>query len=183
MPIYSLALHMQKAPPIVKRNRHVLVLLQDLSDRFVLGKKKIYPKGIVRMVGGGAEKFEPFFKAATREVYEELHYYVGRKDLAELAQIFARITDDDGQVFNFRTAIYFAKLERKPLFPSDDLDGIARLTEPEYLHLIQQYKRLPKEIDPAFNFSWYDYGQLYSYIHQVAWEELQTLKSQKLNFV
>jgi len=174
---------MHKVPPVFKRNRHVVVLLQDLSDRFVLGQKKVYPKGIVRMVGGGVEKYEPFFKAATREVYEELNYYISRKDLTELAQVVARITDDQGQVITFRTAIYFAQLERKPISPSDDLDGIVRLTEPEYLHLIQQYKRLSKEIDPAFNFSWYDWGQLYSYIHQVAWEELQTLKNQNLNFV
>jgi len=170
MSVYSLTLRVQKTPPVMLRKRHVLILLRDQNNRYVLGQKKIYPKGISRMIGGGVETYEPFFRAASRELYEELKYFAPRQSLKEVGQVLARITDEAGQKFEFTTGLYFTQIERRPLFPSDDLDGIIRLSDPEYLALVQRYKNLPKEIDPQLGFAWYDYGQLYAPIHEIAWD-------------
>lgn len=183
MTIFSLAFNVQKVPPVMTRQRHALILLRDQNGHYILGRKKIYPKGIVRMIGGGVEKYEPFFRAASRELNEELRYYAPRTSLIELAEVYARITDQEGQVYKFQTAIYFTKLSRQPIFPSDDLDGIVRLSDPEFLHLIQNYRRLPKEIDPKFDFAWYDYGQLYAQIHQIAWEGIKAIDYKKHTFI
>ncbi len=183
MIIHSVTLQVQKVPPIMTRKRHVLILLEDKNHRYILGHKKMYPKGISRMIGGGVDPHETFFNAAKREVYEELRYFVPRQDLLELAEVHAKITDAEGQTYTFNTAIYSAHLDRQPLFPGDDLDGIVRLSEPEYLRLIQRYRNLPKEIDPEFNFAWYDYGQLYGPIHQLAWEAVRILHDKRHKFI
>jgi 8-oxo-dGTP pyrophosphatase MutT (NUDIX family) len=179
MAIYSLAFSVQKAPPIMLRKRHVLILLRDRNNQYILGRKNIYPPGITRMVGGGVEEHEPFFAAAARELYEELKYSVPRRELIELAKVNALISDADRNKYQFNTVIYFVQLDKKPISPGDDLDGIIRLSDPDFLSLIQKYKQLPKEIDPKFGFAWYDYGQLYSQIHQIAWESLRKRDEQK----
>jgi 8-oxo-dGTP pyrophosphatase MutT (NUDIX family) len=179
MAIYSLAFSVQKAPPIMLRKRHVLILLRDQNSQYILGRKNIYPPGITRMVGGGVEEHEPFFAAAARELYEELKYSAPRKSLIELARVNALITDADQKKYQFNTAIYFVQLDKRPISPGDDLDDIARLSDPEFLSLIQKYKQLSKEIDSRFGFAWYDYGQLYSQIHQIAWQSLRKRDEQK----
>jgi ADP-ribose pyrophosphatase YjhB (NUDIX family) len=169
----SLNLRVQYVPPVAQRKRHVLILLRDSNHRYILGKKNIYPSGIFRMVGGGVEKNEAYRPAAARELHEELKVFIPPRKLQELVKVIAHITDATQKVWIFTTVIFFYQLEGQGILPSDDLDGVVRLTEAEVEQLIHHFNQLSREVLPQENFSWYDYGQLYGTIHRIAFEELK----------
>ena|SRR5579859_1786011 len=175
MKIFTIHLNVKKIPPIAERGRHVLILLQDVSDHYILGTKKMYPRGIVRFVGGGVEKHETFLQAARRELYEELKISCGLKEPHELVQIIAHLTDHEGKKAYFVTTVYFLELGLRGVLPASDLNGVVRFTDEQFQNLIDHYHQLSTRIDPELHFAWYDYGQLYGFIHEVAWREFQKL--------
>lgn len=167
----ELTLHfsMNVIPEVARRGHHALILLQNGKGEFLLGEKKFYPEGISRMVGGGMDPDEVPYKAAQRELEEETGLTASIDALYSLATITAQILEESsGEDVTFVTHLFYYNTGNQILTPSDDIDGISTLTESEYLELIERYKKLSKKIDPQRGFAWYDYGQLYSQIHQIA---------------
>lgn len=163
----TLNLSFKTLPPVVKRNRHALILVRTADGKFVLGNKKHYPEGISRLVGGGIDADEDPQKAAARELTEELEIVVPAEQLQPLYKIDAFITHE-GKTIKFVTWLYFYQLKLEKINPSSDLDGVAYLTEGEYLELITRFQHLSPQLHPILGFAWADYGQLYSHIHQFA---------------
>jgi len=170
----TLKLNVQTMPPIFLRKRHALILVRDQNGKFVLGSKNIYPQGIDRLVGGGIEPDEDPQEGAARELAEELGLELRPDELVPLAKVTAEIKAEikhEARDITFVTYIYFFQVADQVLEPDDDLDGLAYLTEAELLSLIKAYQKLPKTIDSKEGFAWFDYGQLYSQIHQIALDE------------
>jgi 8-oxo-dGTP pyrophosphatase MutT (NUDIX family) len=155
-------------PPIFRRGEHVLILLRNKDGKFVLGEKNLYPEGIVRMVGGGMDGDTPPV-GASREMAEELGITVEPDDLTFLMSVKAEITADSEMV-HFTTHLFFYQLSDEVLHASDDLDGLAHLSEAEYFELIKRYSELSEDIDPTKQFAWADYGKVYGPMHQWALE-------------
>lgn len=168
----TFAITVQNVPPVAQRGQHVLILLEDPDHRFVLGKKDIYPPGIYRMPGGGVEKGETAAKAASRELFEELHVGISPEKLQHLATVIFHISDKDGAATTFTTNIFYAKSELQGVVPGSDLQGVERMEPAQLQALIQRYVLLPKKIDPLLKFSWFDYGQIYGRMHQVALDSI-----------
>jgi 8-oxo-dGTP pyrophosphatase MutT (NUDIX family) len=168
VPHISLELQLQTLPPIMERGRHVLILVHNGKGHFLLGEKHIYPEGIVRMVGGGVEGDEIWEVAAAREVQEELGVTVEPSALTPLAEITAHIRVAEREV-TFTTCLFEWVTDDLSQFKgSDDLDGLRILNMDEMVELIGRYGQLSKEIED--DFCWYDYGQLYGRVHQLALE-------------
>jgi 8-oxo-dGTP pyrophosphatase MutT (NUDIX family) len=179
---HHLHLDLATVPPIMKRSRHVLILVEDEQGRFVLGSKHIYPAGIVRLLGGGVEGDEPMKLAACRELEEELRVKVNHNQLTELATVEAEIASpSEPQPIHFVTGIFYAKLHSQEITAGDDVNDLAFLTQDEYQQLIQRYTQLSPELDADKGFAWDDYGKLYSPIHQIALDALIEQKKQPLS--
>ncbi len=172
-------LTMDTVPPVAQRGKHVLILLRNSQKKFILGTKKHYPEGISRLVGGGMEGDEDPLFAAQRELEEETHYKAPLDDLKALAEIQSELTlsnsSNTQKPFLFTTYLFFLDIGDQSLKASDDLDGLAELSESEYLQLIANFYQLSKEQRPGQSFRWYDYGQLYGRIHQLAFDRLKAL--------
>jgi 8-oxo-dGTP pyrophosphatase MutT (NUDIX family) len=153
-------------PPIFRRGAHVLILLRDKNGKYVLGEKNLYPEGIVRMVGGGMDNDTPPI-GASRELEEELGIQIDPDELTFLMTVKAEITAGYETV-HFTTHLFFYQLSDEVLQASDDLDGLAVLSEKEYGNLIERYGQLSENIDPVKQFAWADYGKVYGPMHQWA---------------
>jgi ADP-ribose pyrophosphatase YjhB (NUDIX family) len=164
----DLNLHTQVIPPIMLRGSHVLICLKDEQNRFVLGKKNMYPTGISRMVGGGIEGDEEPLPAALREIEEEVGLKLKPDDLTEIATITTNVEDKSGAAAVFVTYLFSAHVNSQDLKPDSDLDGLAHLNHQEMKQLIDTYAQLSDQIDSSVGFAWADYGKLYGPIHQLA---------------
>lgn len=173
---YQIHLQMIEFPPIVKRGEHALILLQNAAGEFVLATKDIYPKGISRMVGGGMDAGENPDVAAARELAEETGIQVKPKAVTHLATVTAHITNAIGDQLTFVTHLYYYNLGEQIVTPQDDIKAVTALSEEKYFELLHRYEQLPKTIDDKHGFAWYDYGQLYGFIHRLAVSELRDLK-------
>jgi len=173
---YQIYLHMIEFPPIVKRGQHVLILLQNAVGEFVLANKDIYPKGISRMVGGGMDAGEDPAVAAARELAEETGIEIKPKALTPLARIAAHITDATDDQLTFVTHLFYYNLGEHLVQPQDDIKSVTNLTEEKYFELLRRYEQLPRTINDKHGFAWFDYGQLYSFIHRLAINEFRHLK-------
>ncbi len=156
------------------RSRHVLILIRDQDGLFLLGDKPgFYPKGVVRLIGGGVSDKESFPEAATRELNEELHL---KKSPTELYPLAVITTDADTakQHFKLTTSIYFLQLHDENVIPDGDISRITRLNARGMRRLIKRYYNLDDNDwyhGPEGNYSWGDYGKIYGYIHEIAFEE------------
>lgn len=173
---YSFRFSFDPVPPNLLRSRHALIVVKDVSGNYVLGRKNIYPKGIVRFVGGGIKNGEAPAMGAQRELFEELGLHVLAKKLRQLAEIHAEITSRGEKVL-FTTYLFFADIGNTKLKPSDDLDGIVHFTTEEMRDLIQKYTHLPSDLvtvkqphDVRESFRWSDYGAYYSQVHKIGLE-------------
>jgi 8-oxo-dGTP pyrophosphatase MutT (NUDIX family) len=176
---HNLKLSMSVIPEVAKRHQHVLILLQNAAGNYLLGAKDIYPENIVRMVGGGMEESDtdPTL-AAQRELHEETGLTATPADLKPISTITADLTETTtNSQTTFTTYLFSYNTGTQSLTPSDDLDGIVELTPDQLRELITRYEQLPKEIDPTYGFAWYDYGQIYGRIHQIALEATQHVQS------
>lgn len=170
---YDIHLNVIELPPIFKRGHHVLVLLQNDKQEFILATKDIYPKGISRMVGGGLDQDEKPAVGAARELAEETGLSVKSKDLTYLAEVTAHITDATDEHVTFTTHVFFYNLGAQTITPQDDIKAVASLDEEKFFQLLHSYEQLPKTIDDKHGFAWFDYGQLYGFIHRLAINELR----------
>ena len=172
---FSYTINVQVIPPVALRGQHVLILLEDNQHNYVFGKKKIYPEGICRMVGGGVEPKELPIHAAVRELLEELKLFVEPTELKELATVTFHITDAKQQTAIFTTTIYYLPLKDRGIVPQSDLDAIVRVTTTGAPSVLKAYELLSAEIDPNVQFAWADYSKIYGPIHQLAFEEARKM--------
>lgn len=171
---YQIYLNMIEFPDIVRRGRHALIMLQDAEGRFLLSEKKRYPKGIKRFVGGGLDQKEDAAAGAARELAEETGLQIKPAQLKPLAEIEAHLVDGADTRLTFTTYLFYYQLSvDQHIKAQDDIDGVAQLTEEQYYQLLHAYEQLPKTVDDTFGFAWYDYGQLYGFIHRLAINELR----------
>lgn len=174
-PNFTLNLTMDIVPPVAKRGRHALILLENNHGKYLLGSKDIYPENVYRMIGGGIEDGEDALPAAARELFEETGLDLPPDQLKHLNTITAQMDEaSTGKHFTFVTYLYYVNVGNQKLTPSDDIQGLKEMTRSDIELLITEYQQLPKTIDTSedSNFSWYDYGQLYGAIHQIALDSL-----------
>ncbi len=171
---HTLTLQFSTLPPIFKRKQHVLILVRNSAGHFLLGKKDHYPPGMSRLIGGGMDEGELPQVAAVRELQEETGITAPVLDLHEIAKITAEVSTST-EHHTFVTYVYLLDVGHQKLHPSDDLDEIVELNEDEAQQLLVTYQQLPTELHPILNFSWADYGQLYHFIHQLAFETAKTI--------
>lgn len=176
LPTHNFEHEFTHIPPVMKRGEHVLIVIQDKQQNYLLGSKKIYPQGIYRLVGGGVEAHQAPLQAAIDELLEELQLKVKASDLNKLAIIKADLYETSSQTeHHFTTHLYHLNLNTTSnIKPSDDLDDIKILTQDQLIDLIHLYQSLPKDLitvgkrSPTQPFRWSDYGQFYSQVHQIA---------------
>lgn len=154
------------------RPKHVLLVIRNSEGKFLLGEKPhFYPPQIYRLVGGGIDGDETPIEAAIRESMEELQIQVDESELNELAVIKTK-GNFEGKTYTNTTYMYELKInDIESLIPGDDITGLKHLTREEVEELIQRYKDLSTddwfESDDGYKHCWSDYGEMYSYVHQI----------------
>lgn len=167
-------------PPVLRRGRHALILLENEERKYILGAKHIYPQGIYRLVGGGLEINEDPHSGAVRELNEEFQLSYTQEQLQPLAEIVAEIVETGtGKQYTFVTYLYSAVCQMSDLHPSDDLDGMKEFSREEINALVDRYYDLPDELiklsgkygnQDEWAFRWSDYGKFYGRVHEIAME-------------
>lgn len=170
---HTLHLTMNIVPPVAKRGRHALILLENSAGHYLLGSKDIYPENIFRMVGGGIEEGEEPLPAAARELQEETGLTVPLDQLQHLSTITAELDEKStGKHYTFVTDLYQTNIGDQVPHASDDIQALQELTRGDIQDLVHRYQALSKEVDADKGFAWYDYGQLYGAIHQIALDSI-----------
>lgn len=176
---YDLHFSFTHVPPVMKRHRHALILLENEEGKFVLGAKNIYPKGIYRLAGGGLDGNENEKLGAMRELKEEFGVEYDEDDIQLLATITAESAESSsGKIYSFVTYLFHAHCQSADLHPSDDLDGMQAFTREEINALIDRYYDLSDElitlndkpVEKNMYFRWSDYGKFYGRVHEIAME-------------
>lgn len=156
------------------RERHVLILIRDQKGQFLFGSKpNFYPKGIVRLIGGGVNIDETPAEAAVRELDEEVHLKKRSLDLYPLA-IITTDAETAKQKCKLITSLFFLQLQGDHVSSDSDIRSIVRLNEHKMRRLISNYYNLDQTNwyhGPEGNYSWGDYGKVYGYIHEIALNE------------
>lgn len=180
MNTYDLHFSFTHVPPVLRRGRHALILLENETGKYILGAKNIYPQGIYRLVGGGLESGEDPHAGAVRELNEEFGLSYTREQLLPLTEIRAEIIETGtGKRYTFVTYLYHASCQMADLHPSDDLDGMKEFTREEINALVDRYYDLPDTLikiagkygdQDEWAFRWSDYGKFYGRVHEIAME-------------
>ncbi|MCL5411187.1 MAG: NUDIX hydrolase [Patescibacteria group bacterium] len=173
---YNFSYKFSSIPPIMRRGKHVLIVVKDDQGKYILGSKKIYPEGIYRFIGGGVDLDENPAEAAVREIEEELKINVRKTNFRPLAKFIVEVSDEK-ETFVFLTFLFLltTPVSRQLLVASDDLDDLVELSKDEVLELVQKYENLSDCLvdlkgDKSGLFKWSDYGKFYSQVHQIAME-------------
>ena len=166
----QLTMALATIPPVFKRKRHALILLRNAQGDFILGEKKHYPKGIVRMVGGGLDEFEDPHAGAARELTEETGLLVVPDHLIPLAEIKSELSEPSGNIWSFVTYLFLYELNNQQIRPQDDVDGLIEITPAQFQELVSRFETLSEDMHPEMKFRWSDYGKLYGKIHQLAFD-------------
>lgn len=150
------------------------VLLRSGDGEWVLASKQIYYQGISRILGGGIEEGEDPQAAAQRELQEEAGVVVDLDRLVPL--IHAEVFYDKGdEHLSFSAFVFYCQSGEK-LTAGDDVDDFARLSEHDFVQLIEKFRNLPEQAmvegDAA---TWADYGKVWGPIHQAAIERVKEL--------
>lgn len=162
------------------RKDTILIIIRDENGNFLFGNKPdYYPIGITRLFGGGVKQGESIKKAALREISEELSININIDDLIDLPSIKVRAIDSLSRHYAMNTHLFFYQLKSgERINAGDDVKSIAYLTKEEVNALVIRYKSLPKNLwreQDGESYSWYDYGQLYGYVHEMAFLDLFNL--------
>jgi len=154
------------------RDRTVLIMCRDCKGKFLLGSKgDLYPKGIVRLIGGGVDKEESVHEAAIREIKEEMGIDIDESDLIDLVEVKVQGRYQD-QIYNTSVFVCFLESTKDDYVAGDDVHEIVSFTESEYRQLIRNFMALEDTKDARIGFSWKDYGKVYGFIHQAAIDEV-----------
>jgi 8-oxo-dGTP pyrophosphatase MutT (NUDIX family) len=160
-------------PPVMLRGRQGLIVVRSADGKYIMGRKRAYPEGIVRFVGGGIEEGEDSTVGAMRELHEELGVRVSPEQLKPLAEITSEITGKDKKV-TFICYLYEWRATDEKLNPADDLDGLAFLSKEEMRTLVEKFQSLSTELILGFTgdpkFRWSDYGKYFSEVHRIGLE-------------
>jgi 8-oxo-dGTP pyrophosphatase MutT (NUDIX family) len=152
------------------RKECVLIAVFDHNNRLLLGEKpSFYPPYIARLLGGGVDKDEASDEAALRELAEELNVTVSRENLKEIATITVNATDSTGNSYTSTTYLYSVSIGDEKYEAGDDVKYITSYNQNELAELIDNYKKLHRALwykGAEGEFSWYDYSQVYSRIHE-----------------
>lgn len=163
---YSFSYSYDSAPPIFKRGRQAMLVLQDKEGNYILGAKNRYPQGISRFVGGGINPGEDPLAGAVRELDEELGVKKSINELKPLATINLNLVEtNSGERFTYDLYLYHATIT-EDLNPADDLDGVISLTKNELEELIYRFEHLDTSLNED-NFRWSDYGRFFAEVHRI----------------
>lgn len=158
------------------RKRCVLIAVQDADGKILTGAKpSFFPPSITRLLGGGVDEGEDLELAAVRELSEELGVKVDVTQLMPLAQFNTHATDSTGKAFYNETYLYGVNIGDATYRPGDDVKQIIALSKDELYNLATAFEKLPTSLwyrGEEGDFSWEDYGKLYSQIHRVAADKM-----------
>lgn len=152
---------------------HVLIMIKTADRKFIVSRKDSYPPGIWRLIGGKIDKKEKLADTAKRELDEETQLNIPSSRINYIAAIKGEATDAEFNQYALTTHIYLVTLKpsEEPK-ASDDIDEVQAITPQEFTDLIEKYRALSPNSWVYKNghkkFSWYDYGQYYAAIHQIA---------------
>jgi 8-oxo-dGTP pyrophosphatase MutT (NUDIX family) len=157
------------------RGRHALISVRDKDGSFYLGQKHVYPEGIVRLVGGGLDGDEDARIGAARELQEELGVSIDPELLKPLAEIILEIevNGSKDQIITFKTFLFeYISDDPAAFTPTDDLDGVMKLTKDQMKELVSRFEHLSDDIQTVSGeptpFRWSDYGKYYARVHEIA---------------
>lgn len=157
------------------RKKCVLIAVKDADGNLLTGAKPaFFPPGITRLLGGGVDENEDVAVAAKRELEEELGVDVALNDLVPIAQFNTSAKDANGKEFYNETYLYGANIGDAEYRPGDDVKQIIKMSRQEMLLLADAFENLSKSLwyrGDEGDFSWHDYGKVYSVIHRVAAEK------------
>ena len=148
MPVknYTYSFSFSHIPPVMRRGKHSLAILQDKKGNYILGGKDIYPKGIYRLIGGGVNSTEKPVQGLMREMHEETGLQVVQKNIKHLAHIESDFTNSKKQRFIFHIHLFHLVVDLNKLTPLTDLDEIRSFTPNEFKKLISNYSKLPSKL-------------------------------------
>lgn len=170
---FSFHIDIEKPFGNLKIPDHVLLVLLTADQKLIVSRKHSYPTNIWRLLGGKPDKKESLAETARRELAEESGLILPHARIEYIAAIHGQATDFEQNEYKLITHLYLVKLtEQEHPCAQDDVDEITALSFQEFGSLIQAYQDLSPNNWIYKNgykkFSWYDYGQYYSRIHQIA---------------
>ena len=154
------------------RKRCVLIAVKGGDGKILTGAKPaFFPPGITRLLGGGVDEGEEVEQAASRELNEELGVVISVDRLVPLAQFNTSAIDKDEREFYNETFLFGVDIGEAAYRPGDDVKQIVAASKEELNALATAYGELPPSLwyrGSEGDFSWHDYGKLYSIIHRTA---------------
>jgi len=182
VPTYGLTLDIEiPISNMVRENRqtgHVMIAIADHDGRIIVGgKASLYPPGITRFAGGGVDEGETPEQAASRELVEELGIVLSEEQLVPLAIV--EITGVTAETsYSLTEYLFYATMPQgQQIRPGDDVANIEAIQLDELPGLVERYRT----IDPAlrstewdlYPYRWLDYGNIYGFVHEIAYEEIR----------
>lgn len=158
---------------------HVLIMIKTANGKLVVSRKDSYPPGIWRLIGGKIDKKEKLADTAKRELLEETQLNIPSSRITYIAAIRGEATDADFNEYALTSHIYLINLKpsEEPK-ASDDIDELQAIPPQAFADLIETYRALSPNSWVYKNgykkFSWYDYGQYYAAVHQIALDLVST---------
>lgn len=169
---FEITIDIVKAFGNLYRPKSVLVVVQNELGEILLGSKpNYYPPTISRLIGGGVDADEDSRYAAVRELSEELNITVAPDMLEGVGQFGVHATDASGRELDSDIYVYYVNIGRLPYAAGDDVGLIEKFTPEEVKGLADRYGELPENLwykGEEGEFSWQDYGKVYSFIHNEA---------------
>lgn len=168
---YSLDVTLDRPFANLFRKRHVLVVVMDEKGDVVLGKKRNYPEGISRLMGGGVDEGEEYETAAIREIKEEMN--VENPTITPLLMVNIKAVTP-GDEYLLETMIYLLNTELSKIIPGDDTDGLQIMKPSGLLDMADRYEHLSGVfVSGDYSHNWSDYGKVYGPIHRRVYQELK----------
>ncbi len=179
MDTYDINIEVIEAFGNLHRKRHTLIAVKDSNGNILTGAKPLFfPPGITRLLGGGIDDGEDVESATVRELHEELGVAVKADQLSLLAKFNVHATDQAGKTFDNETYLYGINIGDMAYRPGDDVKQIVALSQDELYELAEAFENLSANLwyrGEEGDFSWKDYGKLYSKIHRVVADKMSAI--------